>query len=888
MPTDKRTMIREEQNILNQLISDMDQALLELDYRIAMSMLRAKMAKEINLPEAYGDLIKANDDKFEAKQEKKKTKIARDALYDTRIVVDVDEKWTDRKTRKPKKETLEIKIGLHTYQKGDQIFILSWINPIGRHYILDNSSLDFENITRDKYGKEYLTHYHLKLRRRIDMFFDTVKDVTQFYPSLDGSEDIIADEFLKTLLNRRGNKEFQNIVFSIQRQQSKIIQLPYEQNLILQGCAGSGKSMIMLHRLPILLFDNKDRLERDRLYIITPSQTYIQMVNNMRAELEIEDLKMGTLYEYYVYVLNKYGIGIDKYGRELSAAELSSTMLNYIYSEGFLKAIKYELLHKIEAIQVNFFKYRMWQGNKKPKAVKEDSFPVEIIRTRMIEIQEILTSHEKIHKNYYEYFQMLSKELEEIERLLDSRKGAVCRKVWQMISTQNNIIKKARKELEEINEKKHRVKYENRKNTISAAMKEKERLEEILEVAESDTDYYDYLKTKAEIPRTILRLLSSVNAKREEVSLRQLYQTIEKKDLIMQSCEELVSELKMIEDPYVDFVAPISGENRSRLSSLIQYNRVDDRCLSYDSVVELSRVYDAYEQMNKKVVDDLFCEFAERMGIIRKEDGTILGNQHTPYIYLQILFAFRGSHGRKTESLVLIDEAQNVAAEEIKLIKRINNKVVFNLFGDIKQHVEHTKGITAWNELKNVAPFTIQEMKENYRNARQITDYCNQRFGIDMRAINLDGSGVHQFDSLTDVANQLRQILKSALKSGLSCIIVKNQDEANAVLDLAENLVNRIHNLCEGIDTYQTNRWNLMTVDQVKGLEFDTVIAVAGRMSENEKYITYTRALDELYIFEKELIDIQEKESVLEEIEESVHAQEKKKKKRERKKLSRE
>lgn len=44
-----------------------------------------------------------------------------------------------------------------------------------------------------------------------------------------------------------------------------------------------------------------------------------------------------------------------------------------------------------------------------------------------------------------------------------------------------------------------------------------------------------------------------------------------------------------------------------------------------------------------------------------------------------------------------------------------------------------------------------------------------------------------------------------------------------------------------------------MMVEQSKGLEFETVFAVTGRMSENEKYITYTRALNELYVYDEEI-----------------------------------
>ena len=62
----------------------------------------------------------------------------------------------------------------------------------------------------------------------------------------------------------------------------------------------------------------------------------------------------------------------------------------------------------------------------------------------------------------------------------------------------------------------------------------------------------------------------------------------------------------------------------------------------------------------------------------------------------------------------------------------------------------------------------------------------------------------------------------------------------------------------------QKNKWNLMTVEQAKGLEFETVFAVSGRMSSNEKYIAYTRALDELYVYDDvvNLIDIDFKNTI--------------------------
>ena len=53
-----------------------------------------------------------------------------------------------------------------------------------------------------------------------------------------------------------------------------------------------------------------------------------------------------------------------------------------------------------------------------------------------------------------------------------------------------------------------------------------------------------------------------------------------------------------------------------------------------------------------------------------------------------------------------------------------------------------------------------------------------------------------------------------------------------------------------------------MYVDEVRGIEFDLVYVITNKMSKNEKYIAYTRALSELII----VVDEQVQDAVIEDI----------------------
>ena len=80
-----------------------------------------------------------------------------------------------------------------------------------------------------------------------------------------------------------------------------------------------------------------------------------------------------------------------------------------------------------------------------------------------------------------------------------------------------------------------------------------------------------------------------------------------------------------------------------------------------------------------------------------------------------------------------------------------------------------TENKTVLSDFKN---FEIKELNENYRNARQITEYCKKRFKMKMTAINLDGNGVHELcdfseyeEKLLSAKNEADGIIKSAVET---------------------------------------------------------------------------------------------------------------------------
>ena len=184
-------------------------------------------------------------------------------------------------------------------------------------------------------------------------------------------------------------------------------------------------------------------------------------------------------------------------------------------------------------------------------------------------------------------------------------------------------------------------------------------------------------------------------------------------------------------------------------------------------------------------------------------------------------------------SYVFVDEGQDVSACEYALLRKINPKASFNVFGDVAQNVTPWRGIKEW---KTAFPdFSVYELNQNYRNTNQIVTYTANKLGIDMQSIGYDGPEVEELAS-----RGISGFFKN--KKGLKALICANSEK--------ENYNKKSYNDVHTKGKISRSKVNIMSVYESKGLEFSSVVVVTKGMSKGEKYIAFTRALRDLAIIE--------------------------------------
>lgn len=857
--TREEVLIAEEQKILDELISRMDKVMLGLDKQLTYAELQRKKAEGI--ADAYGLLVDANIEKIRIKDDKGKIKKSRDTLYQWRLELDYED--LDRDHEQGHERLL---VGLHTYVKGKDLFIVSWKQDVCRHYILDDALVDFTGKVSDsRSARTYVTHFSMQLKRKVEMSFDKVTSVFHLFPVTKTEEKVLYDEFLRELASRRVEQEFRNIVFSIQKKQGEIIKLPFKQNLIVQGCAGSGKSMIMLHRLPILIYDNPKDVNKTNMYIITPSDTYIMMAEEMREDLEIEDLVMGTIDKYYLHVLSKYSYNLDDYANENIPCELSHEQEVSLYSERCVQEIKSYMAERISAVTVD-----RKEGNNL-FGIFESASHTECYNEELLEeerkTQTIATANENVlFEYYYNAIQNILEKAKALVQMLRTRRISAERGIRQEITESEERKKTAEKELEQLSPLQF-IAARNRKQIIEQAEQHIEERKNALRLLLAD-EYYDRLVTVAGkvegyisehmIGKRPIELQSQRKRpedllKEEEAFFETLYTLILIKDSFSDQWEKIKNEISELSDDSFQrgiFLAESTGAVDNAVSELMEINKP---FLEFEYFLGLRKSILELRTLRKNLVYDTYRYVLRTHGLIKRENTPSAEVPLQSYILLQILSQFQGAPRNGWESLITIDEAQNITPSEYTLINKVNgNKVILNLFGDENQHIEGTKGISKWTEVPEFNKFAYRELEENYRNARQITLLCKKRFNINMKPINLDGKGVHKIAE-ENVETGIRDVFFRPKPAGLAAIILHSVEECDAFSKVFSDQSHRIYRPFHYAGRLSDNLWNLMSVAEVKGLEFNTVIAIYGRMTKNEQYIAFTRALDELYICEAEI-----------------------------------
>ncbi len=591
-------------------------------------------------------------------------------------------------------DLVDDKEGYNSYyigKHGDEgLEIVDWRAPLARRYY-QKSKLAFS--IND-------FNYTLVLRRAIRTKSGKVEDFKNEYlcvgdnltkEEIDGRDAaVIFDPFLKEiLLSRKEKQEINDIIETIQEKQYEIITAPEDAQFVVQGVAGSGKTMILLHRLSYLLYNN-EKLKPSSVLVITPSDSFNAFIDELAQVLELERVKTVTLESYYARVLKSAGIEIE--GKIDYFAPVSEDYLKFIYSQDFVAAVR----KKLERIYGNV------------RGMLPDTADDEFVSAILSSIDKQLKRYEKI---------------------------------------KNAGLRVRRCVLGEIKEKPSGGLYYTRQmRTLFNCIND---VKEFLSINRTDarmSNYYFFYRQLLSFYKSLryicaegkricggavrdLDILSaSLDKEIEELKRYKLFSgdsfvytyadRIEKRGEIKKEAAKTikyVEEISSYMDCICDFAAVVRGE---------KYLVKIGKC---NGGVELARFFyrEIVRPMKKKYGQD--------------DKRLVRGDA---YVICRLLCEL-GFNLSPAYSFVFVDEAQDISPAEYEVLQKINGGARFNMFGDLRQNITGYRGMTSWDYLG----LPSYNLNLNYRNTNQIVSFVAADLNAEMQAIGLGGEEVKIINS---------------------------------------------------------------------------------------------------------------------------------------------
>lgn len=581
------------------------------------------------------------------------------------------------------------KDGYNSYyigKKGDYgLEIVDWRAPLARKYY-QKSQLKFSINEFD---------YKLILRRALRVSNGKLLDFQNEYLRLDDyltkeeiggrDESVIFDPYLKDILKSRKEKqEICDIIETIQEQQYDIITAPEKEQFIVQGVAGSGKTMIMLHRLSYLMY-NDESIKPSNVLVITPSDSFNAFIDELAQVLELEKVRTSTLDSYFLALLKNQGI--DLTGKINYHAGVNPDYLAYIYSPKFAADVR-----------------------------------------------------KKLAKIYSSVRAMLSREVggELIDRVISCAEQQIAE--YERIK--NVSIRVRRCVLGEIKEKPDGGLYYTKQ--MRALFNAVYDMKEFLELSDSEkrmenySYFYRQLLSFYKSLRFIRRYGEKICLSAIE-DLKNLSETVDKEIFDLKRYKINVGGKE--EYTYPERIARRGELKKETEATICRIEKILSLFAAAFDFAEVARGegYLVHIGKSEDVVDLIRFFYKEIVKTVKTRYGVSnkIMCRADAFALCSVLVAL-GFDLTPKYSFVFVDEAQDISPAEYDVIKYVNSEACLNVFGDLKQNITPFRGVADWSELG----YSVYNLNRNYRNTNQIVEYVSSELGIDMQPIGLPGEGV--------------------------------------------------------------------------------------------------------------------------------------------------
>jgi DNA helicase IV len=115
----------------------------------------------------------------------------------------------------------------------------------------------------------------------------------------DDASALVGEAALLASLEGPRSGRMSNVVATVQAEQDEVIRAPMAGLTIVQGAAGTGKTVVALHRAAYLLYTFRDVLDRQGVLVLGPNGRFLDYVRDVLPSLGEHDVRLATVHQLF-------------------------------------------------------------------------------------------------------------------------------------------------------------------------------------------------------------------------------------------------------------------------------------------------------------------------------------------------------------------------------------------------------------------------------------------------------------------------------------------------------------------------------------------------------------------------------------------------------------
>lgn len=690
-------------------------------------------------------------------------------------------------------------------------------------------------------------------------------NATQLFPAPSAESRILidADELLEQKLQEnRSDPKLQNIIATLQQEQFEIIASDSADSFVVQGCAGSGKSQCLLHRL----FYLRGELSNggwEHVLLITPTKLFRLFSSDLMQRYQISNVANYSISELYQALLLRYDARFRnrQYHFELSEEYLPDEYLQKVYSEETIKTIEAKISQSIQRCIAT-----ACQTLDIPVPETVTAKTVQSLLEKLDEEISVANSKDTSLLQDPEYaqkradYETLQKQIDSLQKSLD-RQNAEAESIDANEHTLLTSAEKTEQAQHELAEWK-----KQREEKVQSAKDNLQTLREWIESGQFDPDvpflyaqqlYFiesitsgeayradeEYLAFLQKIAndatqelvkftgdKTTEQTLARYQKRRETIAAR--------KTKIIDDINELAEKIDTAAEWLRQRAQELEGEYSRQSFIKSEMERSKYVLGRLESTVFEQEIWNALLPLKERY--HVHTLDVEKLDEKHQRETRILYKSDLLF-YLKIYTTLHAEAKLPEYNLFCIDEGQDLHKADYDFLHQLYPKARFNIFGDTLQVLHTACGVKNWTNDTGIKK--IYHLDCNYRNPAAIADFCNTEFKSKMKYLGKPRS--ERYPTLISEPSQLPQVFQNKK----AVFIVRDYESFRKFCNLSGKSETYFEYLDTTAEKATGEKPACYSVFAAKGLEFSTVCVYPERMTTNQKVVSCTRATEVLYYY---------------------------------------